>query len=83
MAEFPALLEEISLNFEPHRLTYYLTELASSFHRYFNLGTRVPENRIVNSDSVLSQARLFLVEGIRIVLNKGLDLLGVSAPERM
>jgi len=83
MAEFPALLEEISLNFEPHRLTYYLTELASSFHRYFNLGTKVPENRIVNSDSVLSQARLFLVEGIRTVINKGLDLLGVSAPERM
>ncbi len=83
MAGFPDLLEDIALNFEPHRLTYYLTELASSFHRYFNLGTRVPENRIVNSDSVLSQARLFLAEAIRIVLNNGLDLLGVSAPERM
>ena len=83
MAEFPPLLEEISLNYEPHRLTYYLTELASSFHRYFNLGSRVPENRIINPDPILSQARLFLAEGIRTVLNRGLDLLGVSAPERM
>lgn len=83
MAGFPDLLEEIARNFEPHRLTYYLTELASSFHRYFNLGTRVPENRIVNPDRDLSQARLCLAEGIRIVLNRGLDLLGVHAPDRM
>ena len=83
MAEFPALLEEISITFEPHRLTYYLTELASAFHRYFNLGNRVAENRVVNADPVLSQARLFLVEGIRIVLHIGLELLGVHAPERM
>ncbi|MFZ7113452.1 MAG: arginine--tRNA ligase [Desulfatiglandales bacterium] len=83
MAEFPALLEEISLTFEPHRLTYYLTELASAFHRYFNLGNRVAENRVVNADPVLSQARLLLVEGIRIVLHIGLELLGVHAPDRM
>ena len=83
MAEFPSLLEEICRTFEPHRLTYYLAELASSFHRYFNLGTKIPENRIVCKDTPLSQARLLLAEAIRIVLYNSLNLLGTSAPERM
>ncbi|NNG07452.1 MAG: arginine--tRNA ligase [Desulfobacteraceae bacterium] len=83
MAEFPSLLEDICKTFEPHRLTYYLTELASSFHRYFNLGTKNPEHRIVCQDKALSQARLFLAEAVRIVLYNGLKLLGITAPERM
>ncbi len=83
MAEFPSLLEDICKTFEPHRLTYYLTELASSFHRYFNLGTKIPEHRIVSKDTALSQARLFLAEAVRIVLYNGLKLLGITAPERM
>ena len=83
MAEFPSLLESICRVFEPHRLTYYLTELASLFHKYFNLGTKIPENRIVCADSSLSQARLFMADAIRIVLYNGLNLLGIYAPERM
>lgn len=83
MAEFPSLLENICKVFEPHRLTYYLTELASLFHKYFNLGMKIPENRIVCGDSSLSQARLFMADAIRIVLYNGLNLLGIHAPERM
>lgn len=83
LAQFPSLLEDICRNLEPHRLTYYLTELASLFHKYFNLGTRMQENRIVSEDREMSQARLFLVEGIRTVLQNGLELLGISSPERM
>lgn len=83
MSEFPSLLEDICGSLEPHRLTYYLTELASSFHSYFNLGTKLPENRIVTSDSALSQARLFLAEAVRIVLYNGLTLLGINAPKKM
>ena len=83
MVEFPTLLEDICSNFEPHRMTYFLTELASSFHKYFNLGTKTPEHRVVIRDSGLSHARLFLVEAVRIVLYNGLNLLGVSAPESM
>jgi arginyl-tRNA synthetase len=83
MVEFPPLLEDICRNLEPHRLTYYLTELASLFHRYFNLGTKNPEDRIVIEDRALSQARLFLAQGVRTVLHNGLGLLGISAPERM
>jgi arginyl-tRNA synthetase len=83
MAGFPPLLEDISRKLEPHRLTYYLTDLAASFHRYFNLGTKIPEYRIVTQDRELSQARLFLAKAIRIIIANGLSLLGVSAPERM
>jgi arginyl-tRNA synthetase len=83
LEEFPSLLEDICLSFEAHRLTYYLTELAAQFHRYFNLGTKIPENRIVTADRNLSQARLVLAEGVKIVINTGLNLLGVNAPERM
>jgi arginyl-tRNA synthetase len=83
LEEFPFLLQDICLSFEAHRLTYYLTELAAQFHRYFNLGTKLPENRIVTADRNLSQARLVLAEGVKIVINIGLNLLGVNAPERM
>ena len=83
MAEYPALLEEICTSLEPHRLTYYLTELASQFHKYFNLGTKDPSCRVVNQDPALTQARLVLAQGVRMVLANGLRLLGVSTPERM
>lgn len=83
MADFPNLLEDIVRTLEPHRLTYYLAELASLFHKYFNLGTKEPEKRIVGLDTALSQARLCLIEGLRIVLSNGLRLLGIHAPERM
>jgi len=83
MAGFPPLLEDISRKLEPHLLTYYLTNLAASFHRYFNLGSKTPEYRIVTQDRELSQARLFLAKAIRIIIANGLRLLGVGAPERM
>ncbi len=77
MAEFPSLIQEIACALAPHRLTYYLTELAGSFHRYYN------RHRIITDDRTLSQARLFLSLGVRIVIKNGLSLLGVSAPEKM
>jgi len=83
MAEFPVLLEDISKSMEPHRLTYFLTELASLFHKYFNLGTKEPDKRIVGVDRAASQARLCLAEGVRAILCSGLDLMGIHAPERM
>jgi len=77
IAEFPSLIEEIACDLGPHRLTYYLTELASSFHSYYN------RHRIVADDRTLSQARLFLSLGVKIVIRNGLNLLGVNAPEAM
>jgi arginyl-tRNA synthetase len=83
LAEFPSLLEDICRSLEPHRLTYFLTDLASSFHKYFNLGNSYPEHRIVGPDQALSQARLCLAEGVRRVIANGLRLMGIVAPERM
>ena len=83
MAGFPPLIEEISKSLEPHRLTYYLTDLAALFHRYFNLGTKMPDHRIVINDRQLSQARLLLAEAVRVVIANGLKLLGISAPDKM
>ncbi len=83
MAEFPPLLEEICKTFEAHRLTYYLTELAASFHKYFNMGNQIPGKRIVTTNESLTQARLVLADAIKIVLSNGLRLLGVQAPEKM
>lgn len=83
LAEFPDILDEICRSFEPHRLTYYLQELASLFHRYFNLGNTYPDKRVITDNIELTSSRVSLVEAVRIVLNKGLHLMGVSAPERM
>ncbi|UCG99944.1 MAG: arginine--tRNA ligase [Deltaproteobacteria bacterium] len=77
IAEFPSLIEEIACDLGPHRLTYYLTELASSFHSYYN------RHRIVTDDKTLSQARLLLSLGVKIIIRNGLNLLGVNAPEAM
>ena len=83
MSEFPSLLEDIAKSLEAHRLTYYLTHLAASFHRYFNMGSKKAELRVVTEDKTLTQARLILISGVKIVIANGLELLGVSAPEKM
>jgi arginyl-tRNA synthetase len=83
LTEFPALLEEISTALEPHRLTYYLAQVAALFHRYFNLGTKTPQYRVVAKDPLVTQARLCLAEAVRIVIANGLRLLGITAPEKM
>jgi arginyl-tRNA synthetase len=77
MADFPCLIEEIAINREPHRLTYYLIELASSFHKYYN------KHRVITKDRALSHARLCLSLGAKVLIKNGLNLLGLNAPEKM
>jgi arginyl-tRNA synthetase len=79
LVEFPDLVAEAGAALEPHRVTFYLLELAAAFHGYYNRR----ENRVVSEDHELSRARLSLVGVVRQVLASGLALLGVSAPERM
>jgi len=74
---FPETVEGSALNFEPHRITYYLQELAGLFHSFYN------RNRVIGDDAELSAARLFLLKCTAQTLKNGLLLLGVSAPERM
>lgn len=77
LLQFPEVVEEAANSLTPHKIAYYLQELASDFHVYYN------KCRIVDKNSELSQARLYLVSCVRIVLSNGLRLLGISTPERM
>ncbi len=64
-------------NCEPHRIVYYLQELAAQFHSYYN------RQKVLVDDLAATRARLYLVNGVRTVLANALNLLGVDAPERM
>lgn len=79
LVEYPDVVVEAADGLEPHRVTFYLLDLAADFHGYYNRR----ENRVVSEDRALSRARLALVGCVRQVLASGLDLLGVTAPERM
>ena len=79
LLELPEVVRGSVETLEPHRIPFYLLELAGNFHRYYNK----PANRIVGSDQELSRARLFLAGLIKQGIAAGLGLLGVSTPERM
>jgi len=65
---------------EPHRIPFYLKDLAGAFHAYYHDRSK---HKVVSDDAKLSAARLYLVSAIRIIIRNGLTLMGVSAPERM
>lgn len=73
----PDTVLEAARDFEPHRIVYYLTELAGQFHSYYN------KTKVVTEDRQTSEARLYLLAATRTVLQNALALLGVSAPEKM
>lgn len=84
LAEWPRLVEAAAESHEPHRLAFYLHDLASDFHAHWNRGRDMPQLRFINVDDRRStQARLALVRAIATVLAVGLGLLGVDAPEEM
>jgi arginyl-tRNA synthetase len=77
LAAFPETVAAAARLLEPHRLTYYLTELAGQLHSYYY------KHRFISEDRELSRARLWLVAAVKTVLARGLGLLGVTAPESM
>ena len=85
IAAYPRLIEAAAAAHEPHRVAFYLYELASEFHAQWTRGGKEsPHLRfIIQSDPRLTMARLSLVQGVVIVLASGLALLGVGAPEEM
>jgi arginyl-tRNA synthetase len=84
MAQYPRVIESAAAAHEPHRLAFYLHELASFFHSHWNRGKDQPQLRFVNQDSRdLTCARLALVTGLMAVLASGLSVLGVTAPKEM
>jgi arginyl-tRNA synthetase len=84
IALYPRLVEAAAQAHEPHRIAFYLYELASEFHAQWTRGKDLPHLRfIMQNDSQTTAARLALVQGIVTVLASGLALLGVEAPEEM
>jgi arginyl-tRNA synthetase len=81
LGEFPAVVATAAELREPHRIARYLEELAGTYHRFYDACRVLPQGDEPPTD--LTRARLWLVEATRIVVANGLDLLGVSAPERM
>jgi arginyl-tRNA synthetase len=84
LSEYPRLIEQAALSREPHRLAFYLYDLASSFHAHWNRGTDNPDLRFVKvNDPQLTNARLGLVQAVSDVLASGLALIGAEAPTEM
>jgi arginyl-tRNA synthetase len=84
IALYPRTIEAAAVAHEPHRIAFYLYELASEFHALWTRGKDLPHLRfIIQNDRETTAARLALVEGIVTILASGLALLGVSAPEEM
>jgi arginyl-tRNA synthetase len=84
VAAFPRLVEAAADAHEPHRIAFYLYDLASEFHAQWTRGTNSPHLRfIIQNDPIITAARLAMVQGVVGVLAAGLGILGVSAPEEM
>ncbi len=77
LARFPETVVGAALSYEPHRIIFYLQDLAAQFHSYYN------RHRVLVDDPATTRARLCLVNSVRIVLANALQMLGMSAPERM
>ena len=84
MTEYERVLEQAAGALEPHRVAFYLYDLASLFHSHWNLGKDRPELRFVRADEpITSRGRLALVEAVRRTLAAGLSVVGASAPDEM
>jgi arginyl-tRNA synthetase len=83
LAFWPDVIEDSTSMLEPHRIPYYVHDLATAVHRFYHAGNVQSEHRVVVDDPVLTRARLELCRAARHTLKTALDLMGVSAPERM
>ncbi|NOY68374.1 MAG: arginine--tRNA ligase [Deltaproteobacteria bacterium] len=77
LSRYPGIIETAALMMEPHRVAYFLMELAAAFHAYYN------KHRVLTDDPDMTVARLYLVSAVAVVIKNGLNLLGVFAPESM
>ncbi|PIP73943.1 MAG: arginine--tRNA ligase [Nitrospinae bacterium CG22_combo_CG10-13_8_21_14_all_47_10] len=74
---FPEIVEKSARALEVHRISHYLLDLVSRFHGYYS------RHRVISDDNSLTQARLFLLDALRITIRNGFDLMGISSPEKM
>jgi arginyl-tRNA synthetase len=74
---FPEVVEKSAQALEVHRISHYLLDLVSRFHGYYS------RHRVITEDVPLMLARLYLLDGLRITIRNGFDLMGISVPEKM
>ena len=83
LAQWPRVVEQAAQARQPHRVAFYLHDLASDFHTHYNRGATPDLRFIMENNPLLSQARLALVRALALVLATGLGILGVAAPDEM
>jgi arginyl-tRNA synthetase len=83
LAFWPEVVEDATRLLEPHRIPYYVHDLATAVHRFYHAGNEAGEHRVVVDDPKLTRARLELCRAARHTLKTALDLIGVTAPDRM
>jgi len=83
ISEWPKCIDAASNKLEPHRVPTYLYELASLFHSYWNLGKENPEKRFINEQKRITDDKLIFLKVISNVIKSGMDIVGVSIPEKM
>ena len=83
ISEWPRCIDISCKKLEPHRIPTYLFELASLFHSYWNLGKDNPEKRFINNQKIVTNDKLIFLKAISNVIKSGMEIVGVSVPEKM
>ena len=84
LAGWPRVVESAAISHEPHRVAFYLTDLAAAFHAFWNRGNDNETLRfIVSGDSELTRARVALARSVAVVIASGLAVMGVEPVEEM
>ena len=83
LSEWPKCIDVSSSRLEPHRIPTYLYELASLFHSYWSLGKDNPQKRFINDQKEITQDKLVFLKSISDVIKTGMNIIGVSTPEKM
>ena len=83
ISEWPKCIEISSVKLEPHRIPFYLYDLAALFHSYWNLGKKNKEFRFINKNKTSNNSRRLLLQALAIVIKNGMSIIGVSTPKSM
>ena len=83
LVDFPSVVELAAESLDPHRIAYYLLDLARAFQHYYDLARGDDRYRVITADTAGTRAKLFFIGCFRQVMQNGLALLGISAPNKM
>ncbi len=81
--EWPKIIEVASLKYEPHRIPYYLFDLATLFHSYWSKGNEDHSLKFINNGKIKNKETLIIIVLTAVVIQRGMDILGVSLPDKM